>query len=146
MSERYPIELMDDEADDGTMPENVAALADAVVGHRIVSAVKTDRLPTAEPNYRWRHDGLLLTLDNGSQVALANTDDCCAITEVERFLLHPDRVDHVIIGVGTTDSYQTWHIFADLGDVLEMSVEWSAGNPFYYGYGFAITVIPPVSS
>ena len=46
----------------------------------------------------------------------------------------------MILGVGTTDGYTTWHIFADMGDVLELTVVWSCGNPFYYGYGFTITV------
>jgi hypothetical protein len=71
---------------------------------------------------------------------LANTDDCCAYTDLEDFLLHADRIQHVITGVGTTGEYTTWHVFADMGDVLEMKVGWSAGNPFYYGYGFDIAV------
>ena len=72
---------------------------------------------------------------------LANTNDCCAYTELEAFLLHPERVDHIIMGVGTTDTYTRWHIYADLGDVLELTVGWSCGNPFYYGYGFDIDVV-----
>jgi hypothetical protein len=144
-NDRYPVEHLDPDIDDGTMPENVATLAEAVVGHRIVSAVKMDNLPKGDDKYRWRHDGLLLTLDNGHQVTVANMDDCCAITEVEEFLLHPERVDHIITGVGTTDGYTRWHIFADFGDVLEMQVGWSCGNPFYYGYGFAINVLPPAN-
>jgi hypothetical protein len=55
--------------------------------------------------------------------------------------LHPERVDHIITGVGTTGGYTTWHIYADMGDVLELSVGWSSGNPFYYGYGFDISVV-----
>lgn len=118
------------------MPDNVAALSNAVVGHRIVSAVQQD------VKGRWRaiEQGLVLTLDNGKRVVLMDTDDCCAYTELEAFLLHPEAVDHVILGVGTTDKYTTWHIFADMGDVLELTVGWSCGNPFYYGYGFDITV------
>jgi hypothetical protein len=34
----YPIEVLDEEDDDGTMPANVETLADAVVGHKIVFA------------------------------------------------------------------------------------------------------------
>ncbi len=26
------------------------------------------------------------------------------------------------------------------GDILELDVEWSAGNAFYYGYGFDIAI------
>ena len=44
------------------------------------------------------------------------------------------------MGVGTTDGFTRWHIYADMGDVLELEVGWSCGNPFYYGYGFNITV------
>ena len=132
----YPTETLDEEEDDGTMPENVAALAGAVVGHRIVSAEKT-KVPG-----RWygEESATVITLDNGRRVILADTDDCCAFTQLESFLLHPEAVDHVILGVGTTDGYSTWHIFADYGDVMELQVGWSCGNPFYYGYGFEIRV------
>lgn len=124
--------------DDGTMPENVGELADAVIGHRIVAAEQRE--------VKGRHWGtstaLVLTLDDGTQVQLADTDDCCAFTSLEKFLLHPDRVDHIITGVASTDGFTRWHIFADMGDVLELEVGWSAGNPFYYMYGFDITVVP----
>ncbi|GAA3018505.1 DUF7448 domain-containing protein [Streptomyces fulvorobeus] len=132
----YPEEILSESDDDGTMPENVATLREAVVGHRIVSAEREETLA------RWGGitDALVITLDNGKRVELQDTDDCCAVTELASFLLHPERVDHIITGVGTTDGYDTWHIFADMGDVLELSVGWSCGNPFYYGYGFDITV------
>ena len=139
---RYPTEVLHEDEDNGTMPENVAALSESVVGHRIVSAEKQDSLPRSGDSFRWRNDGLLLTLDDGRRVALANSDDCCAHTELEAFLLHPERVEHVITGVGTTDGYTRWHVYADAGDVLELTVGWSSGNPFYYGYGFEIDVLP----
>ncbi|HLL34167.1 MAG TPA: hypothetical protein VK545_09810 [Streptomyces sp.] len=134
----YPDEVLSDCDDDGTMPANVEELRTAVVGHRIVKA-EADAATTD----RWGYSTtapLVLTLDNGKRVALRNTSDCCAYTDLENFLLHPDRVDHIITGVGTTDEYTTWHIYADMGDVLELSVGWSCGNPFYYGYGFDISV------
>lgn len=125
---QYPVETLDTYSDDGTMPDNVEALASAVVGHRIVYS---------------EHDlrGFVITLDDGTAVCLADTSDCCAYTELNAFLLHPDKVDHVIMGVGTTDNYTTWHIYADWGDVLELTVGWSCGNPFYYGYEFDIDVV-----
>lgn len=126
--------------DDGTMPENVEALAAHVVGRRIVSA--EDGRINPGPNYYGRHEGLILTLDNGIRVLVADTNDCCAHTTLDKFLLHPERVEHVITGVATTDGYTKWHIFADYGDVLELDVSWSCGNPFYYGYGFDIVVEP----
>ncbi|WP_369147101.1 hypothetical protein [Streptomyces sp. R44] len=135
---RYPEELLGEDSDDGTMPENVATLREAVVGHRIVKAEAG-----VETTDRWGRRTtapLVITLDNGKRVELRNTDDCCAYTELESFLLHPEKVDHIITGVGTTDGYDTWHIYADMGDVLELSVGWSCGNPFWYGYGFDISV------
>lgn len=141
MNERYPAEVLDDlNEDDGTMPSNVADLASEVVGHRIVSVEPSAPVPD-DGSYRWgRSTGTRITLDNGKSVYLVDTDDCCAFTELEKFLLHPERVDHVITGVGTTDGYTTWHVFADAGDVLELTVGWSSGNPFYYAYGFEIRV------
>lgn len=127
--------LSSDYDDDGTMPENVDTLRKAVVGHRIVS------VETVGSGHRWYSgDKTVITLDNGKRVELQDTDDCCAYTELTSFLLHPDKVDHIITGVGTTDGFTTWHIYADMGDVLELSVGWSCGNPFYYGYGFDISV------
>lgn len=131
MVDKYPTEVfLDNDTDDGTMPENVATLAEAVVGHRIISAEKEG-------------EGTVITLDSGKRVILADTGDCCAYTELESFLLHPERVDHIITGVGTTDEYTTWHIYADFGDVMELKVGWSCGNPFYYGYGLDIRVEEP---
>ena len=132
-----PPETLDPDYDDGTMPENVATLTEAVIGHRIVSV--EDGVQVADKWYGTRI-ATVITLDNGKRVSLVNTDDCCAYTELEAFLLHPERVDHIITGVGTTDGFTRWHIYADMGDVLELEVGWSCGNPFYYGYGFNITV------
>jgi len=134
--ERYPTEILGDNDDDGTMPDNVATLADHVVGHRIVSAERE----SSPGRYYGTTTALVLTLDNGKRVALRDSDDCCAYTAIESFLLQPDKVDHAIMGVGTTDGYTKWHIYADLGDVMELTVGWSCGNPFYYGYGFDILV------
>jgi hypothetical protein len=128
MTNRYPLEQLDPDDDDGTMPSSREELEKAVVGHKIVSAEKRGYWVT------------VLTLDNGQEVELIEGSDCCAYTEIESFLLHPESVDHVITGVGTTDGYHQWHIYADLGDMLELTVNWSCGNPFYYGYGFTINV------
>ena len=128
MVNKYPEEKLGENDDNGTMPKNVDVLGQHVIGHKIVSAERS-------------HSRFVITLDNGKRVQLADTDDCCAYTELDTFLLHPERVDHIITGIGTTDGYTTWHIYADMGDVLEMSVGWSCGNPFYYGYGFYINVI-----
>lgn len=134
----YPREFLDDNYDDGTMPENVDELAKAVIGQRIVKAEKG---PIDDAQRHWgSNEGLIITLDNGRQVTLANTYDCCAYTELDEFFLDPSSVDHMILGVGTTDEYETWHIYADFGDIMRLKVGWSSGNPFFYGYGFSIRV------
>jgi hypothetical protein len=127
MTTTYVDETLGPDDDDGTMVNNVATLREHVVGHRIVRAERDGRVFT-------------ITLDNGTCVELADTDDCCAHTDLDAFLLHPERVDHIITGVGTTGGYTTWHVYADMGDVLELTVGWSSGNPFYYAYGFDIAV------
>lgn len=139
---RYPIEQLaeDDDDDDGTMPENVDQLRRSVVGRRIAKTEIREVPRYASPD--WTTDALVITLDDGTEVRLKDTHDCCAYTELEAFLLHPELVDHVILGVGTTEKYTRWHIYADMGDVLELTVGWSCGNPFYYGYGFDIDVVP----
>lgn len=138
--DRYPVEELDENDDCGTMPENVDTLREAVIGRKIVSAVKMDR------RHRWggTYSALVLELDNGTQVELMDTDDCCAYTALESFFLDPKSVDHAILGVGTTEEYTKWHIYADFGDVMRLDVGWSCGNPFYYGYGFDIAVKPIV--
>jgi len=133
----YPTEELDGDTDDGTMPENIEMLASHVVGRKIVAVDKD----VSVHNDLWGTGrGTLLTLDNGKQVILENTSDCCAFTEVENVILHLDKIDHVITGVGTTEEFERWHIYADLGDVVELEVGWSPGNPFYYGYGLDIQV------
>lgn len=135
----YEPETLGEDEDDGTMVASLEALSDAVVGHHIVSVEKIDA-----PGKYGTFAATVITLDNGRQVQMVGRHDCCAYTELEAFLLHPERVDHMILGVGTTDGYTTWHIFADAGDVMELTVGWSCGNPFYYTYGFTIRVVDPV--
>ena len=139
-SERYPIEVLDEDEDDGTIVKNLATLGSHVIGHRITKAERQRR----EDKYK-RHgkqDVLALTLDDGTQVELADTGDCCAYTSLDAFFLDPASVDHIITGVGSTDGYTVWHIYADWGDILRLELGWSCGNPFYYGYGFDITITP----
>jgi hypothetical protein len=139
---RYPEEVLGTDYDDGTMVDNVDTLRQSVVGRRIVSTEKRQvQKYSWSDDPTWTVEAFIITLDDGTQVRLKDTDDCCAFTELESFLLHPDKVDHVIMGVGTTDGYTRWHIYADMGDVLELTVGWSCGNPFYYGYGFDIDVV-----
>jgi hypothetical protein len=138
--ERYPKEALDPDEDDGTMVQNVEALASQVVGHRIVDVEQNVPFPGAQLWQGNRGKGTRLTLDTGKKVWLMDDGDCCAYTSMRNIIKNLDNIDHVIMGVGTTDEYTKWHIYADLGDVVEMEVGWSCGNPFYYGYGFDIYV------
>ena len=128
------------------MQQNVDDLASHVVGHRIVS-VEKEMIPrrgwfsTTALGHERKEEALVLTLDTGRRVVLKDTDDCCAYTELKSFILNADKIDHIITGVGTTDGFEKWHIYADFGDVLELQVGWSCGNPFYYAYGFDIEVV-----
>lgn len=131
--------------DDGTMPRSIATLAAAIVGHRIV---KVDRSSFERP---WREGskfydthsrGVRLTLDNGTVVRLADTSDCCAYTDLDDVIQHLPDLDHIVTAVTSTNGYARWHILADLGEVLELKVDWSPGNAFYYAFGFVIDVLP----
>lgn len=122
----------------GAIVESVENLRSAVIGHRIVKAEKRH---FEQDHYPRSFTAFVLTLDDGREVRLVDSGDCCAYTELTAFLLHPELIDHVIMGVGTTEEFTRWHIYADLGDVLELTVGWSYGNPCYYGYGFDIDVV-----
>ncbi len=120
----YPVEVLGEDDDDGTMPDSLEALRQAVVGHRIVSVEEGVEVPG-----RWYGTDVatVITLDTGQRVRLVGNSDCCAYTELEAFLLHPEAVEHMILGVSSSTSPKSAKI-------------WSCGNPFYYAYGFTITV------
>lgn len=120
------------ETSDEVMHDSAKELEDLVVGHRIVAVSSVGKNPDSSTTF---------TLDNGTRVRISDTWDCCAYTDLITFVLHADKIDHIITGVSTEDNYQKWHIFADMGDVLELTVEWSEGSG-YYGYGFVIDVVP----
>lgn len=136
---KYPNETLSDLDDDGTMPASRDALAASLIGHKIV-AVKKGVGPAA---YYGKAEGVAFLLDTGDLVWAAGESDCCAYTEIESIIPYLDKIEHVITGVGTTDEFNTWHIYADLGDVMELKVGWSCGNPFYYAYGLNVTVYSP---
>lgn len=139
----YPPDQIDPnslEEDDGTMPENVAKLEEALIGRKIVKAEQWSGTYNNGYFDNWG-SGLILTLDSGEKWIIADTYDCCAYTELERFLLHPESIDHAITSVETRDGYTKWFILADMAHVLDLEVSWSCGNPFYYGYGFDIEVV-----
>ena len=133
----YEVETLGSDDDCGVMPDNVDTLKEAVVGHKIVNV----GIEKGDDDWScYGHKAVVLTLDNGKKVKLSGSDDCCAFTDAEALILDITKIDHIITGVGTPNGYDTWHIYCDLGDVLQLQVAWSCGNPFYYGYGFTITV------
>lgn len=140
MKNPYPEEDLG-ESDDGSMVSNIEQLRAALIGKRIIKVEQNADLPDTLPSWERRDKGFALSLNNGKRVFLVDTDDCCAYTNLDGVLQKLDKIDHVITGVGTTDSFMKWHIYADLGDLLELDVGWSPGNPFYYGYGFNILVV-----
>lgn len=131
-----------DEYENDIMSSNVDTLAEGVVGHKIVKAGWVERDLVGKNYYWYGSNQFEIELDNGTKVYLANTDDCCAYTDLNNFLLNADLVDHVIMGVDATGNFSTWHIYADMGDVLALDVSWSSGNTGYYGFGFHIEVVP----
>lgn len=134
--------MLDEEDDDGTMLRNVSTLSRAVVGHRIVKVERNvNRSVTRWRRTRSTPSSLVLTLDDGSVVTIRGTNDCCAYTELDDVIEHLPHMDHIITNVTASEGYDRWHILADMGEVLELEVGWSCGNPFYYAYGFEINVI-----
>lgn len=124
---------------DETMQDNVDALLAEIVGHKIVSVEKAVKLP----DKRWYNTyGTAITLDNGKKVFLIDSADCCAYTELDSFLLNADKIDHVITNVNTSDNYDTWHVLANMEEVLKLDVSWSEGTG-YYSYGFSFQVFEP---
>lgn len=115
---------------DEVMQDSVDELIQAVVGHKIVNVTQGRR---SYDNY------LSITLDNGKIVELNDTSDCCAGTEVYKFLFNAAAVDHIITSVKVEDDYQVWHVLADMEEVLKLDVSWSEGSG-YYSYGFYINV------
>ena len=136
---------MTDECYDEVMADSAEHLAALVVGKKIVSAEArkwTLRNRDDSDYFPWHHEGegLVLTLNDGTAFAFLGEADCCAYTDLENFIMHPDKVDNIITGVKTEDDYQKWHIMADAGDVMELSVGWSEGSG-YYAYGFEFPVV-----
>jgi hypothetical protein len=132
--------------DNGTMPKNVSDFAEQIVGHRIVEVLTKSTVDGVQINgwdaprdFKGRVDTVFV-LDNGRKVGLDAGGDCCAFTGMREVIQHLPSVDHIITAVRPETDYETWHIVADFGDVMDLLVDWSPGNPFYYGYGFDIIV------
>lgn len=126
VDEKYEAEVMGGSAEE---------FAGAIVGSKIVSVTK-------EPFSKdyGRSEGLKFVLDNGNVVWLADTDDCCAFTEVEDFKFL-GQGEHAITSVTTEDNFQKWYVYAESTPVAEIDVAWSPGNPYYYGFGFEVKVV-----
>lgn len=124
---------IDEDYETGVMQGSVDELSAAVVGERIVSIDRPDTYT------RGGNKETILTLSSGKRVRVVDTDDCCAFTEVESFKLLEEG-EHIVTRVEAEEGFTRWFIYADSIPVVEMGVEWSPGNPYYYGFGFSITV------
>ena len=122
---------------EGPLSDNLDGLKEALVGRKVVAVSENN---AREDWDYYRGDNTVLMLDNGTKVTISDTHDCCAYTTVESVVQHLPELDHIITGVQADDGHNTFHILADLGEVLELQVDWSPGNPFYYGYGLHIEV------
>lgn len=150
--QKYDIEVFPDNSyeDDGTMTRSAEELQKAIVGKKII-AVEKRHFTDAEKEFIKQEDGYflsylygfeqtILTLSDQTLAVLVEVGDCCAYTSLDAFKLLD--TEHAITGVGTTDGFNTWFIYAEDSVVATADVSWSCGNPFYYGYGFEIKVLP----
>lgn len=119
-------------SEDYEMDRSAEELSQAVVGHRIIGVGKAD-------SSGWKGPGIVLVLDNGQQVVVRGSGDCCAYTDIYNWVFDIDKVDNVITKVETDDNYETWSIMAGADKVLGMDVSWSEGTG-YYMYGFTIEI------
>jgi hypothetical protein len=119
------------------MGGNAKELQEAIVGHRIVGVDKAK--PPKDQWWGRRELAVRLTLDDGREVFIEDTDDCCAFTEVEDFKFL-EGVDNAVTSVTTEDGFSKWFIYADSVPVVDLKVAWSPGNPYYYGFGFNIII------
>lgn len=152
--QKYDIEVFDGDSyeDNGTMTQSAEDLQKALIGKKIVAVEKRDftdaekAIITRENNgyYPYLYTGTktFLTLSDQTVAVLVEFSDCCAYTSLDVFKLLD--TDHAITGVGTTDGFNTWFIYAEDSVVATADVSWSCGNPFYYAYGFEIKVLPLV--
>lgn len=134
----------DDESDSDyeaeVMGDNAKLLESEVVGHRIVEVRKGYDYETYWDKSQAHSDsGVTFVLDNGTEVALQSTNDCCAYTDVRDFEFLT-KTDNVVTSVTTQDNFEQWYIYAAEVPVVSLGVDWSPGNPYYYGFGFDIAV------
>lgn len=130
----------DPEYEAGVMGDNAKLLESEVVGHRIVEVRKGYDYERCWDNSKGHSDaGVTFVLDNGTEVALQSTNDCCAYTDVRDFEFLT-KTDNVITRVETQDNFEQWYIYAVELPVVSLGVDWSPGNLYYYGFGFNIAV------
>ena len=125
----------DPEYEAEVMGDNAKLLESEVVGHRIID-VREDKY---NGGYPVTGSGVTLVLDNGNEIEILATNDCCAYTDVRDFKFLA-KTDNVVTRVETQDNFEQWYIYAAEVPVVSLGVDWSPGNPYYYGFGFNIAV------
>lgn len=140
MIERPEDDGHDPDYESEVMQEGLDQLSSNLVGQKIVSVHKQGAEPDGSGYVPYgRSEETVFTLSNGRQVVLEDTDDCCAYTQVSRFEFL-SQGEHVITRVEADEGFETWSIYSDRVPVAILGVEWSPGNPYYYGFGFNVRV------
>lgn len=121
-----PVVVLDGVSDE-VMIDNAQEFADAIVGRSIKNVDNSGAFK--------------IELSDGTVVVLSNSDDCCAFTELEGFLLSDDYGDHIItnVEIDEVNYSMSWHVLAEDKRILDLDVAYSEGSGYYH-YGFWIDV------
>lgn len=89
-------------------------------------------------------DGENITLDNGTQIRIQGSSDCCAWGDATLGKIVDS--EHVITGVRSVDdgdaSKATVFLMTDAGSAMEIAQEWDESNGYYfYGLYFTVTEV-----
>lgn len=88
-----------------------------------------------------RVDGETITLDNGTQIRISGSSDCCAWGDATLGKIADS--EHVITGVRSVDdgdpNKATVFLMTDAGSAMEIAQEWDESNGYYF-YGLYLTV------
>lgn len=133
--------------------EDGDAIAELLVGRRIVEADMDGEYPEYERAYSWDRPEGRLVLDDGTVLYLTGNDGGCACSAGCYPLKHVAATENIITSArlhcSPDEDYRQEgegvyriFVFAGAEEINVASFEGSDGNG-YYGTGFALTVVPP---
>lgn len=110
---------------DSIQQEDLAdKLREVVIGRRLTSV-----------------EGETLTLDNGTQIKIEGSSDCCAWGDATLGAIVDS--EHIITGVRSAEdgdrSKATVFLMTESGSAMEIAQEWDESNGYYF-YGLYLTV------